>query len=407
MHGVIIGTSAAGLAAAETLRRLAPESAITLISEEPHAPYSRPLLTYLLGGEVRLDQIWLREADYFARWGFAARLGEPVIRVDPQAHQVHLASGEAVDYDRLLIASGARARLLGLPGEDLAGVYTLRNLDDWQRLAAGLPPDGPVAVVGAGPVGLKAAEALARRGHRVSLVEAESRPLPRLLDETAGGLLEEALRRMGLEIRLEARPAAFQGEGGGLTALALADGRELPARAALLCVGVTPRTEFLAGTALAEPGGIPVDDRLKTAEPDIYAAGDCIEARHLITGAAVSYQIWPAAVAQGQVAGANLAGADRRYPGLLPQNSLSLRDFKVISGGLLTAPDGEIFCEYDRPRGQYRRLVFREGRLVGLTLVGRVEEAGIYFQIMAQGLGLKDLPADPRSADFHPGRWWG
>jgi nitrite reductase (NADH) large subunit len=410
MRYVIIGTSAAGLAAAETLRRFAPPSSITLISEEPHLPYSRPLLTYLLGGEVRLEQVWLRGPDYFHQWGFKALLGELVVQVDPQARQVRLASGQACEYDRLLIASGARPRLLGVAGEDLPGVHTLRNLADWQRLAASLPQRGaPVTVVGAGPVGLKAAEALARRGYRVNLLEAESRPLPRLLDETAAALLQQALTRIGLDIFLNTRPAAFLGEKGRLKALALEDGRELPSEVALLAVGVTPRVEFLAGTGLAGAAGISVDPFLKTSHPDIYAAGDCIQAHHLITGAQASYQIWPAAVAQGQVAGANLAGAGRRYDGLLPQNSIALGDFKIITGGLLIpeAEEGEIFRELDPHREQYRRLVFQQGRLVGLTLVGQVNQAGLYFQVISQQLLTNQLATDPRSPEFHPGSLWG
>jgi nitrite reductase (NADH) large subunit len=200
MRYVIIGASAAGLAAAETLRHRAPQSAITLISDEPHPPYSRPLLTYLLSGEVKPEQVWLRGREYFREWGFEGLLGEKVVQVEPQDREVRLASGQVLAYDRLLIASGARPRRPGLPGEDLAGVFTLRTLADWQRLEVGLPENGTVAVVGAGAVGLKAAEALSRRGKRVLLLEAELQALPRMLDSTAAGLLHQALGRLGLEL---------------------------------------------------------------------------------------------------------------------------------------------------------------------------------------------------------------
>jgi len=114
-------------------------------------------------------------------------------------------------------------------------------------------------------------------------------------------------------------------------------------------------------------------------------------------------------VAQGQVAGANLAGGWRRYDGILPQNSISLKGFRIITGGHFApdTQDGEIFSELDRRRRHYRRLVFQEGRLVGVTLVGPVTDAGIYFQIMAQKIQVDTLPADPHGADFHPGRLWG
>jgi NAD(P)H-nitrite reductase large subunit len=401
MRYVIIGASAAGLAAAETLRQWDPRGSITLISDEPHPPYSRPLLTYLLSGEVKPGQVWLKSADYFAEWGFAALLGERVVQVAPGERAVRLRSGRVCPYDRLLIASGARPRMPGIPGEELEGVFTLRTLADWRRLDAALTAGGEVAVVGAGPVGLKAAEALVRRGCRVALVEMESQVLPRLVDAQAAAMLGGELKKWGINVYCNAAPLGIVGHKGRVGALALADGRELPARTVLFAIGVMPNTEFLTDTSLAAPGGIPVDARLHTPQPDIFAAGDCVQGVNLLTGQPAYVPIWPAAVEQGKIAGANMAGGNRRYPGALPQNSISLRGFKIITGGSVfpEAEDAEIVSELDRHRGHYRRLVYREGRLVGLTLVGAVADAGIYFQLMAQQL--------PAPEPVTPGRLWG
>ncbi|OGP70188.1 MAG: hypothetical protein A2Z73_04280 [Deltaproteobacteria bacterium RBG_13_60_28] len=409
MRYVIIGASAAGCQAAETLRRYAPGDSITLISDEFRPLYSRPLLTYLLSGEVSPDRIWLKEKDYFNRWGFTPLLGEAVVRVAPQSREVYLASKKAIPYDRLLIASGARPRLPGVPGEDLEGVYTLRNLADWQRLEAGLEGVRAVAVVGAGAVGLKAADALARRGLQVTLLARGAQPLSRVLDATAASMLMQAVGAMGIDLQRYSWPVAIRGEGGKIKSLALNHDRELPVQAALFSVGVTANVEFLEGTGLDDPGGIVVDGSLRSADPHIYAAGDCVQPHHLLTGEQWPYHIWPAAVDQGRVAGANLAGAGLRYRGLLPQNSLSLRGLKIISGGLgpHDAEDCQVMTELDERRGRYRRLVYREGRLVGLTLVGDTENAGIYMQIMAQQLPVQDLAADCRGPDFHPGLLWG
>lgn len=410
MRHVIIGASAAGLAAAETLRQRAPADEIVLVSDEPQRPYSRPLLTYLLGGEVKPGQMFLRPPDYFERWGFEARLGTRVAGVDPAARRVRLESGATLGFDRLLIAAGAEARRPGIPGENLPGVFTLRHLADAQRLDKALRPGDRVAVVGAGAVGLKAADALRQRGHAATLVEAEARPLPRLLDDTAAGLLHQALGGLGVELVLGVPPAAVLEGQGRARGLALADGREISAEVVLFAVGVAPRTDFLAGTGLDGAEGIPVDRYMQTNHPDIYAAGDCALPHDLLTGEPAAYRIWPAAVAQGQIAGANLAGAGRPYDGTLPMNSISLRGFQVITGGLATGEGNglEVVADFDRLRGHYRRLVFQEGRLVGLTLVGpKTMDAGIYFQIMAQKLRLQHLPADPRSPEFQPGRLWG
>lgn len=409
MRYVIIGASAAGLAAAETLRRWDPQGQITLVSDEPHLPYSRPLLTYLLAKEISPEQIFLRPANYFAQWGFEARLGEAVSQVDPEARTVRLTGGGALPYDRLLVASGAEPRLLEIPGKDLEGVFTLRHLADVRRLESGLAPDGTVAVVGAGAVGLKAAEALVQRGNRVVLVEAGAHALPRLLDQTAAGFLHRALRDLGIDLYVSVQPTEIIGANGKVRGLALADGRSIRADAVLFAVGVRPRLEFLKGTELDRPEGLRVNEFMQTDYPEIFAAGDCTCPRHLLTGEPAAYQIWPAAVAQGQVAGANMAGAQRRYEGILPQNSISLKGLKIIAGGLLspTMKGGEVFQELDPRRGEYRRLVFQNGRLVGVILIGPVADAGLYFQVMAQRLPVNQLPVDPRSRDFHAGKLWG
>lgn len=401
MRYVIIGASAAGCQAAETLRRYRPESSIILISDEVKPLYSRPLLTYLLSGEITREGVWLQGEDYFREWRFEAALGAAVTRVDPGSRTVHLASGQRVPYDKLLVASGARPRLLGLPGEDLPGVFTLRTLADWQRLEEALPAAGPVAVVGAGAVGLKAADALHRRGLAVTLVEAESHALPRLLDAEAAAMLHRALEARGVELVLHTSPRAVIGEQGRVKALGLADGREIAAGGVLFATGVVPNVDFLADTGLIGPEGLTVNTHMQTCSPDVYAAGDCTRSPHFLTGQPAYYPIWPGAVAQGRVAGANMAGTALTYDGILPQNSISLGDFHLIAGGLGPADtaDCEIVMERDRHRGQYRRLAYREGRLVGLTFVGAVADAGIYFQLLAQQL--------PLQKPVQPGRMWG
>jgi nitrite reductase (NADH) large subunit len=309
----------------------------------------------------------------------------------------------------LLIASGARPRLLDIPGLELAGVYTLRHLSDVDRLEAGLPEGGTVVVVGAGAVGLKVADSLVSRGLTVRLLARGSQPLSRILDPVSAEMLMQVIKEKGIDLHLHSWPEAVLGKYGHVTGVALNDNREIAAQAVIFSVGVEPRVEFLAGTNLAEAGGIRVDSFMRTGAENIFAAGDCCQPHHLISGQPAAFHIWPAAVAQGQVAGANLAGGHRLYDGILPQNSISLKGFRIITGGHFTPDtvDGEIYTELDRSRRRFRRLVFQEGRLVGVTLVGEVEQAGIYFQIMAQKLPVCGLPVDPHTPDFHPGKLWG
>jgi NADPH-dependent 2,4-dienoyl-CoA reductase/sulfur reductase-like enzyme len=410
MRCVIIGASAAGLAGAETLRRLLPAADITVISDEVHRPYSRPLLTYLLGREVHPEQVYLRPPDYFARLRLTPQLGDPVTQVDPQAHEVHLASGKVVPYDRLLVASGANPRVPDISDLNLKGIATLRHLADWRRLEEDLPAGGPVVVVGMGAVGLKAADALLTRGLEVHVLARGAQALSKVLDPLAAGLLDRAVSARGITVHYNSWPTAVQGAGGRVTAVALNDGRVLPAGAVLFSVGVQARVDFLAGTGLAGPEGLPVDERLGTGHPHIFAAGDCALPFHALTGRRAAFHIWPAAVAQGQVAAANLAGMPRTYDGIVPMNSISLKGFRLITGGhqYPETPGGEVVTHLDERTGRFRRLVIDGGRLVGLTLIGpAAAHAGLYFQIMARKLPLKDLPVDMRSQDFHPGTLWG
>jgi nitrite reductase (NADH) large subunit len=408
MRYVIIGTSAAGLAAAEVVRARDPQGGISLISEEEHLPYSRPLLTYLLGREIQPEKIFLKTADYFAAWGFTPFLGKPVVQVDPEAHTVTLAGGEALPFDRLLIASGARPRRPDIPGLDLQGVHTLRNLVDVERLEADLPGDGgEVVVVGAGAVGLKMADALVTRGLRVRLLARGAQPLSRILDRVSADLLMAVVKEKGIDLHLHSWPEAVFGEKrpGDRGGPEQQPGTRRPRRCCFRW-GWSPGWNFWPGLTWRRADGIRVDSFMRSQAPDIFAAGDCCVPKHLLTDQHTSFHIWPAAVAQGQVAGANMAGGRRRYDGILPMNSISLKGFRIITGGHFTpdTADGEIFTDLDRHRRRYRRLVFQAGRLVGVTLVGEVEQAGIYFQIMSQKLPVSALPVDLHSGEFHPGK---
>jgi nitrite reductase (NADH) large subunit len=408
MRAVIIGNSAAGLAGAETLRRLDPRAEIMIISDEPYPPYCRPLLTYLLGGEIQEKDLWLKARDYYQQWQFQAVLGERVTEVDPTAKTVVLASGQVLGYDRLLIASGARPLLPGIPGEDLQGVYTIRTLGQFQAMQQELRPGMRVAVVGSGLVGIKTAQALAQARYDVTLVARKAQVLSNLLDPTAATLLHTALEKIGVRLRFHAIPAALSGQQGRVTGVVLTDGRELPADMVICGIGVTPNTEFLAAAGLSHPQGLPVDSRLRIGVEGIFAAGDCVLPRDRLTGQSTYFAIWPAAVEQGRIAGANMAGYERTYGGLLAQNTFAVGDTRIIAGGQVQADEhSEVHTAFDPKTRRYRRLVTKEGRLVGVILVGQVEDAGVYLSLIHNQTPLATLPTDPRRSDFQVGRLFG
>ncbi len=409
MRAVIIGNSAAGLAGAETLRLLDPQAEIVIISDEPYPPYCRPLLTYLLGGEIQEKALWLKAQDYYQIWRFRAVLGRRAVQVDPAARTVALDSGESLSYDRLLVASGARPLLPGIPGENLPGVFTIRTLGEFQAMQQMLRPGLRVAVVGSGLVGIKTAQALAQAGFNVTLVARKAQVLSNLLDATAAALLHEALQGIGVNLRFHAVPAALSGQNGRVTGVVLTDGSEIPADLVIFGIGVTPNTEFLEAAGLSDPRGLPVDGQLRIGPADIFAAGDCVLPCDRLTGQPAYFAIWPAAVEQGRIAGANMAGYERTYGGLLAQNTFAVGPTRIIAGGRVRAdePTSEVYVDHDARQGRYRRLVIQDGRLVGVILVGRVEDAGVYLSLINNKTPLASLPEDPRRPTFHVGRLLG
>ena len=409
MRYVIIGNSAAGLAGAETIRRLQPQAPISIISDEPYPPYCRPLLTYLLGGNIQEKDLWLKAGDYYQQWRFSPVLGKRVVRVDPAAKTVALAGGEMVPYDRLLVTSGARPTLPNIPGQDLSGVFTVRTLEHFKGMQQMLRPGMRLVVIGSGLVGIKTAQALAHRGYEVTLVARKSQVLSNLLDETAAALLHQALAGTGVKIRFHATPAAISGENGRVKSVVFTDGSEIPADLVIIGIGVIPNTEFLDGAGLSNPSGLTVNQYLRTAQEDIFAAGDCVQPFDRLSGEKTYFAIWPAAVEQGRLAGANMAGHERIYGGLLAQNTLYVGDTRVIAGGLIrpAAATCEVHSHHDPVSRSYRRLIIQDGRLVGVILVGQVEDAGVYLHLIYNRTPLASLPADPRRRGFQVGRLLG
>ena len=409
MRYVIIGNSAAGLAGAETIRRLQPQAPISIISDEPYPPYCRPLLTYLLGGNIQEKDLWLKAGDYYQHWRFTPVLGKRVVRVDAAAKAVELAGGDMVPYDRLLITSGARPTLPNIPGQDLPGVFTVRTLENFRAMQQMLRPEMRLVVIGSGLVGIKTAQALAHRGYDVTLVARKSQVLSNLLDETAAALLHQALTGIGVKIRFHSTPAAISGENGRVKSVVLTDGAEIPADLVIIGIGVIPNTEFLDGAGLSNPSGLTVDQHLRTEHEDIFAAGDCVQPFDRLSGEKTYFAIWPAAVEQGRLAGANMAGHERTYGGLLAQNTLYVGDTRVIAGGLIRPAEAtcEVHSHHDPVSRSYRRLIIQDDRLVGVILVGQVEDAGVYLHLIYNRTPLASLPADPRRRGFQVGRLLG
>lgn len=416
MRYVIIGNSAAAVGAIEAIRQHDVENPITVVADEPHHVYSRPLISYLLGGLVDEARMPYRPRDFYARHQVETMLGVEVTRVNPAEQRLTLAGGGTLVYDRLLIATGGRPFVPPVPGVDLDGVFTFTRLDDAQRIARYIEKYNArsALVVGGGLIGLKTAEALMARSLRVTIAELADRILSMTFDRTASKLAESLLRRAGAEIRIGQTVKEIVEKEGRVDHAILQDGERVECDMVVFAIGVRPNTGLIPSeSGIQVNRGIVTDRRMQTSIPGIYAAGDCAEGYDLLLGENRLIAIWPNAYQQGVVAGCNMAGVEREYEGGLPMNSVEVCGVPTISVGLTDPPEGdgyEVLERYDRETPAYKRLVLRDNRLVGAICIGHVDRAGIYTglirdradvapfkdHLLAGNFGLISLPREYR-----------
>lgn len=380
---VVLGAGIAGMTAAEHARRTAPGVAITLVSGEAGLPYLRLNLTRFLAGEVSEDSLVMQPEAWFSEHRIDLIQGEATA-IDRQARQVRLHDGRTLPYDRLVLATGAHPFVPPIPGAALASVSTVRTLEDTRALLGRAAPDAHAVCVGGGLLGLETAGALARQGMRVTVLEGHEALLPRQLAVPAGRLLKDHLESIGITVRCEVRVQEIRGKNGSCT-VCLRGGEEIPADLVVLATGVRPNTGLARQYGLDVECGVVVDDRMKTSDPDVLACGDVAE--HL----GVVYGIWPTSHAQGIVAGINAVGGRAEFHRLPPSNTLKVLDVHLFSIGEFQPRDASYEVLEDQKEGVYRRLVFRDGRLVGANLFGNIDLAGEIKEAVEAGKRLQEL----------------
>ncbi|WP_032762139.1 NAD(P)/FAD-dependent oxidoreductase [Streptomyces sp. CNS654] len=311
---VVVGAGQGGYQTAASLREHGYRGSVTLISAEDALPYERPPLSKAyLKGEADETHLWLRPATYYVRQSIDL-VGGTVAEIDRAARTVALADGTVYEYGHLVLATGARPRLLDVPGAGLRGVHTLRTAPDAAALRASLASSRHAVVVGAGFIGLEFAAVARRAGCAVTVVEALDRPLARAVSARTAEHFTRLHRREGTELLLGQGIVALHGDHrGAVSAVELADGRRLPADLVLIGVGVSPRTELAAAAGLPVNGGIAVDSRLLTADPHISAIGDCAAFPQMHSGNRLRLESVQNAVGHAQLVAERLTGSSRAY----------------------------------------------------------------------------------------------
>jgi 3-phenylpropionate/trans-cinnamate dioxygenase ferredoxin reductase component len=310
---VIAGAGMAGGKAAETLREEGFDGRVVLLGAEAQRPYERPPLSKdYLRGEAARETVFLQEDEgWYAAHDVELRTATTIERIDAAQSAVILADGERLSYDRLLLATGARPRRLGVPGADLEGVHELRTLEDSDVLRSVLEAGGRLVVIGAGWIGCEVAASARQRGMDVTVVEPRALPLEAVLGPELGAFYRDVHVDHGVELLLEDGVEAIEGSGRA-ERVRTSDGRAIDCAAVLVGVGVAPSTEIADGV-LDIDNGILVDERLRSSVPGIYACGDVANATHPLLGTRVRVEHWANALGQGPAAAKSMLDRDEPY----------------------------------------------------------------------------------------------
>ncbi|MEL6289072.1 MAG: FAD-dependent oxidoreductase [Pseudomonadota bacterium] len=387
-HHVIIGAGPAGVTAAETLRKVQPDARITILGDEPEKPYSRMAIPYLLEGDIAEVGTHLRaDPQHFDALDIDVRQVRVGTVVTGQK-RLQLSDGDALDYDRLLIATGSSPLRPPIEGLDLSGVHHCWTLEDARGILDRASAGDEVVLLGAGFIGSIILEALASRGVKLTVVEMGDRMVPRMLDANAGTMLKRWCEDRGIRI-LTSTKVTGVAETDGKLAVALEGGETLPARLFVIAAGVRPNVGFLASSGIEIGDGVRVDEAMRSSIPDIYAAGDVAEARDLTSGGYDVLAIQPVAVEHGYTAALNMAGRPTPHRGSLNMNILDTVGLVSTSFGAWDGVAGGAQGVLRDDDGfKYLRLEFDGDRLVGGQSVGMTDHVGIMRGLIQTGLPL-------------------
>jgi nitrite reductase (NADH) large subunit len=385
-HLVVIGNGMAGCRAIEELLARDPDRyRVTIFGAEPHVNYNRIMLSPVLAGEKSFEDIILNGHDWYAGNGIELIAGDAVVSIDRQARTVFAASGRTVSYDKLLIATGSDPFIIPVPGHDLPGVITFRDMHDVDRMLAAADAGGDAVVIGGGLLGLEAAHGLSLRGMKVTVLHLMPTLMERQLDEAAGWLLKTALEARGQTILTQADTAEIIGDG-AVEGVRLKDGTLIPASLVVMAVGIRPNTRLARDAGLAIGRGVHVDDHMVTSDPAILAVGECVEHDGQVYGLVAPLFDMCRALADG------LVEKPSGYRGSVTSTKLKVSGIDVFSAGDFSGGDGaEDIVLRDAARGVYKRVVVKDDRIVGAVLYGDTGDGGWYFDLLKRQEDVSEL----------------
>jgi nitrite reductase (NADH) large subunit len=363
---LIIGNGVTGNSAAENIRKIDSQGNILMFSREKYYFYYVPALSEYLAGRKQVKDFTIHSEKWYEKNGIDLHLSTEVINVEAPEKAVITKSGKRFSYDKLLLACGGNSFLPPIPGSQLPGVYTLRTIDDAERIRQRVQGAKKAVVIGGGLLGLEAGNGLRQIGLEVSVVEFLPRLLPRQMDVAGASLLKGRMEEMGFRFYLGAKTKEITAGETGLW-IDLEGGEKLFANMVLISAGVRPELSLKKSLDLQIDKGVKVDDWMKTGLEDIFAAGDLIEHRGRY------YGIWPASQEQGRIAGLNMAGQAVPYQGTVPSNALKVVGIDLVAVGEIDSEGKmETIILKDEMRRTYRKLILKDNVIVGTILLGNI-----------------------------------
>ncbi|MEZ4357519.1 MAG: FAD-dependent oxidoreductase [Eubacteriales bacterium] len=381
MKYVIIGNSAAAIGCIEGIRQVDKKGEITVISDEPHHTYSRPLISYLLLGKTDEQKMKYRPDNFYEENGVTPILGVRVTKIDKDKKQVILSNDKVIPYDKLMVSTGSKPFVPPMKGLDTVKYHTFMSLNDAKALGKELGKDKKVLIVGAGLIGLKCAEGILEKVKSITVVDLADRILPSILDVKGSEIVKKFLKKKGIKFYLSDSVAEFTPN-----KATLASGNVLDFDILVIAVGVRPNVELIQEAGGDVSRGIVTNLDSSTSLKDIYAAGDCTTCFDSVTCEQRILALLPNAYMQGECAGINMAGGSNQFEKAMPMNAIGFFGLHIITAGSYVGEE----C-VETKEDVYKKFVTKDNLLKGYILIGDVERAGIYTSLIREKTPLDTI----------------
>jgi len=388
-RNVIVGNSAACLAAVEAIRSRDKESGITIIAAEKCDAYSPVLTKYVISGKIARMDVFLVNKEFYEDNDIEILYGKKAVRLDPQKQHVILVDGTEVPYDQCLIATGSSPRWIGKREDTGAKIFGLKTIDDANNIVRAGKKAKRVLAIGAGAINLPVIESLANQGKETTVVEQMDMILPENADKACARIVEEEMRTRGIRLLCNTRVKELLSRGREV-GVVTDSGEEIVGDMVLVGIGVVPNVDWLEGSGVRVERGVVVDDHCRTNFENVLAAGDVAAGTDLVTGEKGIIATWYTAVAMGNIAGLNMVGGNEVYEGSVREFVSHIFDFTLVMAGTIQDGSGETdrVLFHDEQGGHYRKILFRDGKVIGMLLLSRqdvlarTDEGGILVNLI-------------------------